>query len=174
MKRINVATLIVACIVLLASCASTEGGEVDINALTEGVQKIVEVPELSQNEIFVKANNWAVSAFSNADSVIEFSDKESGTITGKYAMRYHGKSATFWAGGDVAPWTLMEINVKEGRARISLKLSSLDFYNGNGAKFSSSNLSWHFVQADADVLTERWTSLIADFEKALKKEDVDW
>ena len=170
MKKAIIAISVLAMLALV-SCASTSN--VEFSALTEGVQKVIEVPNESKDALFVKANNWAVSAFNSADSVIEFSDKESGTITGKYYMRYHGASAYFWAGGDVAPLTLIQVEVKDEKARISLKLSNVEYYNGNGAKFTTS-YSGYFVESDVETLTARWNNLIADFEKALKTEAVDW
>jgi uncharacterized protein YacL (UPF0231 family) len=172
MKKTVIIILSLALLVL-ASCATTSS--VDFTSLQEGVKKVIEVEGASQDELFVKANNWAVSAFSNADSVIEFSDKESGTITGKYYLRYHGNCFYFWAGGDVAPWTLIQVEVKEGKARISLKLSSIDFYDGNGAKTSVvGGIERFFVDKDEAILKAKWESLIADFEKALKAEADEW
>ena len=151
----------------LVSCASTSN--VDFSALTEGVQKVIEVPNESKDALFVKANNWAVSAFNSADSVIEFSDKESGTITGKYTMKFQGNAWNLKLGGwKVSPLTLMEINIKEGKARITLKLVGVDLYNGYGVK-SSGDLKTNFVQEDADILMMKWDNLITDFEKALTK-----
>lgn len=172
MKKITIAILVFA-LLALVSCASTGSGEVDFNALYEGTQKVIEVEGASQDDLFVKANNWAVSAFANSDSVIEFTDKESGTITGKYYMRYTGSSFYLWPSGQVAPWTLIQINVKDGKARISLKLSSIDYYSSKGIKFTSSSDAY-FAESDAETLTARWESLIADFEKALKAEAVEW
>ncbi len=169
MRKTVIAIMLFA-LLALVSCATSS---VDFEPLQEGVQKVIEVEGASQDELFVKANNWAVSAFANSDSVIEFTDKESGTITGKYYMRYHGGSGYFWAGGDVAPWTLIQVNVKDGKARISLKLSSVDYYTGKGAKFTAM-YDGYFVESDAEILKARWEILIADFEKALKTEAVEW
>lgn len=40
--------------------------------------------EESQNDLYIKANQWAVETFNSAESVIQFSDKDAGIIMGKY------------------------------------------------------------------------------------------
>lgn len=58
------------------------------------VRKIIEVPNMSQNELYIKTNLWAVDVFNKSDSVIEFSDKEAGIIKGKYVQEL---GYNFWA-----------------------------------------------------------------------------
>lgn len=40
----------------------------------------------TKNELFVQANLWMVDQFNNAESVIQYSDKEAGVLKGKYLM----------------------------------------------------------------------------------------
>jgi len=49
--------------------------------------KIIEVPNTSSNELYVKCNEWFVRTFNSAESVIEFSDKDNGKIIGKYVFQ---------------------------------------------------------------------------------------
>ena len=45
---------------------------------------LLEFPGQTKKQIFDKANKWAVKVFNNADAVIEYSNFETGTISGKY------------------------------------------------------------------------------------------
>ena len=42
--------------------------------------------DLSAKENYILANEWMVEAFNNAESVIQFSDKEAGIVRGKYSL----------------------------------------------------------------------------------------
>lgn len=57
-----------------------------ITTESKPVTKVVNVEDATKTELYVRANNWMVSAFNNAESVIQFTDKETGTITGKYLL----------------------------------------------------------------------------------------
>ena len=52
----------------------------------EEYSAIVELPG-AKDSIYTKANLVFVDVFNNADSVIQFSDKESGVIKGKYISK---------------------------------------------------------------------------------------
>ena len=65
---------------LLAGCVSFVFAE-----LPQKVTFTVEA-EGTKEELYVKANIWAIKTFNQADSVIQFSDKESGTISGRYIL----------------------------------------------------------------------------------------
>ena len=41
----------------------------------------------SKDENYVLANEWMVETFNNAESVIQFTDKESGTVRGNILLR---------------------------------------------------------------------------------------
>ena len=53
----------------------------------EQKSKIVNIANTNKSDLFVRANNWMVETFNNAESVIQFSDKENGIVTGKYLMQ---------------------------------------------------------------------------------------
>jgi hypothetical protein len=40
----------------------------------------------NQDELFIKANDWMISMFKDASSVIQFNDKQEGVLIGKYLM----------------------------------------------------------------------------------------
>lgn len=47
------------------------------------IEEIVEVPNKNQNEIYDQARQWFTNYFVSGESVIDYEDKESGTIIGK-------------------------------------------------------------------------------------------
>jgi hypothetical protein len=92
-------------ILTITSCASsTKATEVKVNKLS----KIIST-ENTKNKLYLKANDWMISTFGNAESVIQFSDKDAGVITGKYLM---GKSL-----------------IRVGNSNIYTKLRKCIFYN---------------------------------------------
>ena len=63
---------------LLYSCATVQLESIE--PMSSEIQS-----ERSQQDLYVSANNWMVETFTNAKSVIQFSDKEAGVVTGKYS-----------------------------------------------------------------------------------------
>lgn len=101
----------VALLLLLNSCG------ISYQAITFNEEPIVKVFEDisgSKSQLFVKANEWMISIFKDATSVIEFSDKEEGVIIGKYLM--HGTLSAI----DTRIYSKIDIRVKDNRARISI------------------------------------------------------
>jgi hypothetical protein len=109
MKKV---TLILA--ILMISCGPMM--EVKISK----TEKVIET-NLTKNEIFVKSNQWMVKTFNNAESVIQFSDKESGTITGKYMLKQLftiGLNYQTIPNGGI--FAIINVDIKENKARITI------------------------------------------------------
>lgn len=51
-------------------------------------EKPIEMPGKSKSKLYGMSNEWMVQHFTNAKSVIQFSNLETGTISGKYLMYY--------------------------------------------------------------------------------------
>lgn len=49
-------------------------------------------PNLSKDQIFVEANLWMIDIFNDAESVIQYSDKEAGVLKGRYVWFYQAPS----------------------------------------------------------------------------------
>lgn len=108
MKKV-VVSVVVLCILILAGCQSTQSIPPSENTYS----MIYEFPGMSAEEIFTAANDWMVTMFRSAESVIEYSDKESGIITGRCY-------ADVPMGGFI-PVNMrfkLTVNTKDGRARI--------------------------------------------------------
>ncbi len=75
----------------------------------------------TQSELYLKANEWMVGIFRNADSVIEFSDKETGAIIGKYLMFGQLKPTGYMAMTlDSRIFAKIDVRVKDGKAKLTI------------------------------------------------------
>ena len=83
MKKYLLFISLIALSMLFISCltSGTLAQEEDLS-----MQVVVDVEGLSTDEIYIQANEWFVENFNNAESVIQFSDKEAGIIKGKYSQ----------------------------------------------------------------------------------------
>lgn len=117
--------------------------------------KVIEVENSSRQELFVKANIWMVENFNDAKSVVQFSDKQSGVVTGKFLM------ASIIRGTEVPRddvFAIIKINVKDNAAKIEVKSES---YINNYNPLAGGE-SYPLEQANADI-----DNLIASFEKSM-------
>ena len=80
MKKIKLLTVGMI-VLLLTSCVSTGVAKTPLT-----IQTIIEVPNTSQTDLYVRANSAAVEMFNNASSVIQYSDKDAGVIKGKFII----------------------------------------------------------------------------------------
>lgn len=98
--------------------------------------KILEIPEISKNEIFIRAGNYFTYNYGSGNSVIETRDKDQGLIIGKgvYKNIHTGISIlqTY-----VSTWHVIRIDIQEGRARIIISLTSYDKLSMDGDVFVS-------------------------------------
>ena len=89
------------------------------------VFKVVEIPELTKDEIFNRVLNYFTYNYGNGKSVIQTQDKENGLIVGKgvYDNVHIGMSliTTY-----VDAWHILRVDIKEGRARIIVSLTEYD------------------------------------------------
>jgi hypothetical protein len=159
------------CVVLLCftSCASLGpdvSGPVEYN-------EVINVNGMSAVNIYTKANMWFVDAFKNADSVIQFSDKESGTIKGKYV------SDLIISGyQQFLTTTTITVEARDGRCRISFTDPAFKEYlvNGYGTRMGGFNGGDKPVKAQvmADNLLIEWKSITSSLQKSLNTTNVQW
>lgn len=86
---------------------------------------IIEVPGLSRDEIFVRAQNYFTYNYGSGKSVIQTNDKEQGILVGKglYKEVHTGVSLVTTV---LDAWHILRIDVKEGRARAIVTLTDYD------------------------------------------------
>jgi hypothetical protein len=93
--------------VVFLSCASVPPSDMNYS-------DVVEVPGETMEDLFIKANIWFVETFASAESVIQFSDRERGIITGRYAYSF------YHVGAPCIVFSVVNFEAREGRYRISI------------------------------------------------------
>ncbi|MCP4802902.1 MAG: DUF4468 domain-containing protein [Bacteroidetes bacterium] len=126
------------------------------------VEKIVKIENTKKNTLYVRANNWMVESFNNAKSVIQFTDKESGTISGRYLL------GTVTNANEYGParyaYANIKIQVKDNASKITIKPESFTYAKGNMYTLYTEK------EAQRDI-----NSLLASFEDSMQKvENSDW
>jgi hypothetical protein len=152
-----------------ASCASLGP---DVTG-TVAYNEVINVDGMKAVDIYTKANMWFVDAFKNADSVIQFSDKESGTIKGKYVA-----DMTLSGYQQYLTTTTITVEARDGRCRISFTDPSYKEYlvNGYGVRMGGFNGGDKPVKAQvmADNLQLQWKELASSLQNSLKTVSGAW
>lgn len=143
-------------IALSLACATNKG-------LTGRVpSEYSEIVDVSgdKTSLYTKANLVFVDLFNNAESVIQFSDKEAGVIKGKYV------SADIYVGAFGYTFTsIVEVSVKDNKYRIVMKFAdvvmSRDLYGrrcNNPAVPTDDML---------EALNQKWQELASEFKRKM-------
>lgn len=119
----------------------------------------------SKNKLFLKANRWMVSTFNNAESVIQHSDKEEGVIVGKYLMFGQISSGAYGVTNDNRVYAIIDISVKDGKAKIEIKPQGTWQYDESGMTI--------YTYSKQDAINEM-KGLSKSFLQALLKEESDF
>ena len=155
MKRIITFVFLV---IFMQGCSSFEV----VTTKSIPVEKIIYIKGEAQNSLFVKANNWMVNNFKNAKSVVQFTDKESGNVSGRYLL------SMVMPASDYAPasyaYATINIKVKDGAAKIIITPESFVYVKNNMFTYYTEE------QSQKDV-----NSLIDSFSTSIKiAEDNNW
>jgi hypothetical protein len=154
MVKKNLYVLFLVVFLALVSCATTTGvPQIDYS-------KIIDVPTVSKDDLFVKTNLWAVGYFNKADSVIEYSDKEAGIISGKFIGDTHPIMGGL--SGSQSVKSIFTISVKDEKIKLDLKPAEFITYNGYGHRIAS---SYKAVKED-DIVAE-YNATLESLKKAL-------
>ena len=145
------------------SCATTDPALTNSTTFSE----IVDVAGASSADIYTRINLWFVDAFKNAGSVIEFSDKDSGIIKGKYLFR-----------GNDGPYpydcqSTITVETKDEKYRISFALPYIFYYSPNGRN-RSTNAAPVQSQEMADTIMAEWKKIADDLKNNMSKPKSDW
>lgn len=93
---------------------------------------VIGCPNLSKNNIYIQAHSWFVNSFNSGKSVIQFDDKEAGTILAKGYLRDIALYAPFGKQYGISARVLFRIDIKEERARIIMTIQEYDIAVSNG------------------------------------------
>jgi len=167
MKK-NVFLGIIGVLILFYGCG-TMGG------LQEAVtySEVVNVSGSTANDLYVKINMWFVDAFRKADSVIQFSDKDSGIIKGKYIS----PNNIVWGTDYYRISSIITVEARDERYRISFSdplcrpIGSVLGGNYNGMVYPEGNLK---NQEMADKVIAEWKKITKDLKNSLNTAQSDW
>ncbi|GAB60752.1 DUF4468 domain-containing protein [Rheinheimera nanhaiensis] len=151
-------------LIFLQACASTSFVEykpIEIN-------EVIPVQNKNKTEIYTKARQWFTNYFISGESVIDYEDKESGTIIGKGAadngyVNIVSRSRISYK---------IKVDTKDNKVRISVSLLNYDI-SINGDPYTKSNLITAENELTAKNTIEK---TLADLKKyILSDEDApDW
>lgn len=122
----------------------------------------------NQDELFIKANDWMISMFKDASSVIQFNDKQEGVLIGKYLMGGETRTSSSFYGStsvDSRVYAKIDIRVKDNRARISIE--PMDSWKYDGSGLTIYDYSEEDFHQDMD-------KIMLSFENALKMDKIDF
>lgn len=137
-------------------------------AIEQPAVKVITDLEGNQDDLFVKSNDWMISMFVDASSVIQFSDKEEGVLIGKYLMSGTTKTGySFYSSNtvDTRVYAKIDIRVRDNRARISIEPMNSWRYDESGLTIY--NYSKEDFYNDMD-------KLMLSFENALKSDRIEF
>ena len=117
-----------------------------------------------QNELFLKSNDWMVSTFGNAESVIQYSDKEEGVIIGKYLLSGRTSSSRYGT-TDTRVYAKIDVRVKDNRAKIEITPVGEWAYDKSGMTV------YKYSPEDAK---KDMNNLSRSFYLALQANNLDW
>jgi hypothetical protein len=91
---------------------------------------------------FIKANEWMVETFNNAESVIQFTDKEAGIVKGKYIMKKGKVSTSAYVASTDPFYAVITIRVKDNASRIEIAPpTSMYSQTADGVEYGLINLN---------------------------------
>lgn len=157
MKKLNI-LLILGLVLLLMSCATVKPSEV------KGMTKVVDVPGVSKDELFVRASSWMVETFNSSKSVTQYSDKEAGIIKGKYVIDFPQLTAQGSCDATIT------IECKDEKCRLIID----DPYDFRVRDIYSTRIV-NMTQKGFDTVIENISYVCESFEKYIKEEqDTSW
>ncbi len=165
-KQIVIVVTILLVTVLFQSCATMTDTDLTPEAAT--LAEVIEVPEMTKDSLYILANSWMVDTFVNAESVIEFSDKEAGIIKGKYVM-----TGLFEGVYSLDVRSTITIEAREGRVRITISDPYRKYTSAMGSPIY--NASYELIRSKSyfeKACLPRYQTLIESFKSAMTTKEM--
>jgi hypothetical protein len=166
MRKVLFFSLTILLSAFLYACGTMMGAKASEEA--RRFEKVIDIPNLSKSDIYIKANAWFVETFNSAESVIEFQDKESGKIMGKYVFSYAEGVYTY----DVRQ--TISIDIKDGKVRIVINDPYFRTTSGMGQKYYDAKYTPLVTLAGINRATEKWTELSNSLASYLNTTNDNW
>jgi len=139
-------------------------------------QRIVEVADMKKDEIYNRALSYFVYNYASGKSVIQTQDKDAGLIVvkGIYFKAYSGP--VLFSTFTCSTWHVIRVDVKDGKARITLSLTEYDQKIGGGntpTSYSTINVSSVYPILDRSVYKNSYgKTFYASHKRALATLDI--
>lgn len=111
----NINILLLLAMIMLAGCAGL--APVDKSQLT--FDRIVEAPGMTKDQIYDGTRMWIAENFRSAKAVLEYENKEAGTLIGNGSMQYPCAGLDCLAKNDWVTHFTMRVDIKDGKFKVS-------------------------------------------------------
>ncbi|QYG83454.1 DUF4468 domain-containing protein [Citrobacter koseri] len=119
MMKTVLASLVVSSITVLTGCVTSPDMEAAKQPLGS-IVSVVNVPGVKKDALYSSSKIWVAKAFTDSNSVIQYADKEEGSIVGKGNVKYPCDGFNdCLANEDVRYKFTMKIDTKDDKARIT-------------------------------------------------------
>ncbi len=142
--------LMLLAMVVLTGCAGVQ----TVNTEDMQMQRIIDVPNTSKSILYDRSRMWYAAAFNSAKSVIEYEDKNNGTIMGN---GYVSIIADLVAERQLA--ISISTELKDNKARITLQGKHL--YNPQWGNLGVQQRYWESFKLKLDALMSDYTNYIS-------------
>lgn len=112
-KQKGARTFLLLLFIVLSGCATA----MPVTTEPLSVQKVIDLPGLSKIQIYEKSKMWMAVTFKSSKAVIEYDNKEEGTIIGNGMIQRPQSAVNIMGTGNVL-FTLRE-DMKDEKARLS-------------------------------------------------------
>lgn len=113
--RITSFALLFACLVLVTGCAGMM--PVDKSQLT--FDRVVEAPGMTKDQIYDSTRMWIAENFRSAKAVLEYENKEAGTLIGNGSMQYPCSGMDCLTKNDWKTHYTMRVDIKDSKFKVS-------------------------------------------------------
>lgn len=165
MKTLRIVFVGLLVLMVIASCA-TMTGEKAPDEMFE-YEAVKDVPGISQDQLFTRSSQWFVETFVDSSSVIEFQDKESGEISGKYVYTYSEGVYTY------AVRSTIQISIRDERYRFRASNAHYRITSGMGTIYPESQTPYRPLESLEGLkrAQSEWSGLESRYFEYVQTED---
>lgn len=168
MKKMFAALLLLS----LFGCASMQ----PVSQQDLSIEKVVEVPDLNKDQIYDQTKIWIAENFRSAKAVLEYENKETGTIIGNGTMSYPCSGLGCLAKADWKTHFTMRVDIKDSKYRATfsnLRLWTPATTSPIYMPAAESPIHW---QEDLDAIKPKLLDIVDQMTASLKnsKNKANW
>lgn len=130
-------------------------------------EEVIDLPGMSKEKLYIRANSWFVDIFNSAESVIQFQDKEEGRLMGKYVTDAEMSVYNYLIKSTI------QVDIKDEKVRLLFKdpyFKAISDDTGNVY-----NEDYKVLDSKDGVMLARrnWKALSVSFKEYMNSND-DW